>query len=461
MLELLLSLGMALVVGLLIGVERGWHERSVEEGSRIAGIRTFGLIGLLGGLWALVAEQLGEVLLGVAFAAFAVLIIIAHLQAVIVRKDIGITTVVAALVTFALGALAVRGYMTVSAAVGVVTASLLSLKPVLHRWLKRLEPSELYGALKLLLISVVLLPVLPNKDYGPWEALNPYAIWWLVVLIAGLSFAAYFAMKIGGASCGIMLTSLLGGMVSSTVVTLSFSRMGRNGIFYRLLAAGVIAASATMFPRILLEVAVVNPALLPDLVLPFGLMTLVSFAGAYWFWSTQKNRSDIVEPPLRNPFELVPALQFGLLLAVIMLLSKALYAWLGEGGIYLLTVLSSIGDVDAIVLSLAHMAQGELADELAVRAIVLAAVVNTLVKGGLVFAVAGRKMGWRVALAFLFTLLAGGIPFFSVVVVQLRSELLQIISLISSQDFSAFSISSSIFPCDNNSSFSCCLFLVS
>jgi len=407
--DTLLSLFVALAVGLLIGVERGWHERSVEEGSRIAGIRTFGLIGLLGGLWALVAEQLGEILLGVAFAAFAVLIIIAHAQAVTVRKDIGITTVVAALVTFALGALAVRGYMSVSAAVGVITASLLSLKPVLHRWLRRLEPSELYGALKLLLISVVLLPVLPNKGYGPWQALNPYAIWWLVVLIAGLSFAAYFAMKNGGASRGIMLTSLLGGMVSSTAVTLSFSRMGKNGILYRLLAAGVIAASATMFPRILLEVAVVNSALLPNLILPLGLMTLVSFGGAYWFWTTHKNRTDIVEPSLRNPFELIPALQFGLLLAVIMLLSEALYAWLGERGIYLLTVLSSIGDVDAIVLSLARMAQGDLADELAVRAIVLAAVVNTLVKGGLVFAVAGMKMGWRVALVFLVTLLAGGI----------------------------------------------------
>ncbi|HHL45696.1 MAG TPA: MgtC/SapB family protein [Gammaproteobacteria bacterium] len=410
--ELLLSLGVALAVGLLIGVERGWHERSVAEGGRIAGIRTFGLIGLLGGLWALVAEQLGEVLLGVAFAAFAVLVIVAHVQAVVLRKDVGITTVVAALITFALGALAVRGFMMVAAAVAVVTASLLSLKPVLHRWLQRLEPAELYGALKLLLISVVLLPVLPNQGYGPWQALNPYAIWWLVVLIAGLSFAAYFAMKIGGAGKGILLVSLLGGMVSSTAVTLSFSRMGKDGILYRLLSAGVIAASATMFPRILLEVAVVNPALLPDLLLPLGLMTLVAYAGAYWIWSTQTRPTEVVEPPLRNPFELLPALQFGLLLALVMLLSKAFYTWLGEGGIYLLTVLSSLGDVDAIVLSLARMAQGELTNELAVRAIVLAAVVNTLVKGVLVFAVGGKRMGWRVALVFLLALLAGGVPLF-------------------------------------------------
>jgi len=409
--ELLLSLGVALAVGLLIGVERGWHERSVAEGGRIAGIRTFGLIGLLGGLWALVAEQLGEVLLGVAFAVFAVLVIVAHVQAVALRRDMGITTVVAALITFALGALAVRGFMTVAAAVAVVTASLLSLKPVLHRWLQHLEPSELYGALKLLLISVVLLPVLPNRGYGPWQALNPYAIWWLVVLIAGLSFVAYFAMKIGGARKGIMLVSLLGGMVSSTAVTLSFSRMGKGGVLYRLLSAGVIAASATMFPRILLEVAVVNPALLPDLLLPLGLMTLVAYAGACWIWSTQTRPAEVVEPPLRNPFELLPALQFGLLLALVMLLSKAFYAWLGKGGIYLLTVLSSLGDVDAIVLSLARMAQGELPNELAVRAIVLAAVVNTLVKGGLAFVVGGKKMGWRVLLVFLLALLAGGAPF--------------------------------------------------
>ncbi len=403
-----LSLGVALAAGLLIGVERGWHERTAEEGSRIAGVRTFGLIGLLGGLWALVAEQLGPLLLGLAFITFAVVIVIAHLQSVAIRRDVGITTVIAALITFALGALAVRGYLAISAAAAVVTATLLSLKPVLHHWLQRLEPAELYGALKLLLISVVLLPVLPNRGYGPWEALNPYAIWWLVVLIAGLSFAAYFAMKIAGPRRGVMLTSLLGGMVSSTAVTLSFSRLGKQGALSRLLAAGVIAASATMFPRILLEVAVVNPQLLPRLVVPLGVMTLIAYGGAGWFWFRQDDGNELAEPPLRNPFELLPALQFGLLLALIMLLSKAFYVWLGEGGIYLLTVLSSIGDVDAIVLSLARMAGAELGDELAARAIVLAAVVNTVVKGGLVFLVAGGGMGWRVAVVFLFTLIGGG-----------------------------------------------------
>ncbi len=406
--ETFLSLGVALAVGLLIGIERGWHERAAEEGSRIAGVRTFGLIGLLGGLWALVAEQLGELLLGFAFVTFAIVIIVAHRQAVLIRKDVGITTVVAALITFALGALAVRGYLAVSAAVAVVTATLLSLKPVLHRWLRRLEPAELYGALKLLLISVVLLPVLPNRGYGPWQALNPYAIWWLVVLIAGLSFAAYFAMKIAGPRRGILLTSLLGGMVSSTAAALSFSRIGKRGVLSGLLAAGVIAASATMFPRILLEVAVVNAQLLPHLLLPLGVMTVIAYGGAGWLCFRQGGGNELAEPPLRNPFELLPALQFGLLLALVMLASKAFYTWMGEEGIYLLTVLSSLGDVDAIVLSLARMARTELADELAARAILLAAAVNTVVKGLLVFLVAGGKMGWRVAIVFLLTLAAGG-----------------------------------------------------
>ena len=184
--------------------------------------------------------------------------------------------------------------------------------------------------------------------------------------------------------------------------------MGRGGTLSRLLAAGVVASSATMFPRILLEVAVVNPALFPQLLLPMGSMTVVAYGGAWWLWRSERGGGDIAQPPLHNPFELLPALQFGLLLALIMLASRALYAWFGEGGIYLLTVLSSMGDVDAIVLSLARLAQDDLDGTLASRAIVIAAMVNTLVKGVLVFAVAGGAMGWRVGAVFLGVLLTGG-----------------------------------------------------
>ncbi len=411
--DVFVHLWVALAVGLLIGVERGWQERSAAEGSRVAGIRTFGLMGLLGGLWALLAERLGDVLLGFAFVAFAGVVIVAHLRDVRLDRDVGITTVIAALVTFALGALAARGEPIIAAACGVLTATLLSLKPLLHHWLEKLEAKELYGALKLLLISVVLLPVLPNESYGPWGALNPYRIWWFVVLIATISFAGYFAMKIAGTRRGVMLTSLLGGLASSTAVTLSLARLGRQRDLQCILAAGILAAAGTMFPRILLEVAIVNPTLLLQLTLPMILMMFASYGTVLWFWR-QRRGEESTELPLRNPFEIRPALQFGLLLVVIMLLTEALQIWMGEAGIYLLALVSGLADVDAITLSLADMARGDLAADVAAQAIVLAAMMNTLVKGIMAFAIAGIGLGGRVLSAFGIVLALGGLGLYLV-----------------------------------------------
>lgn len=407
--ELFLRLGLALAIGLLVGIERGWKRREAPEGSRIAGIRTFGLIGLLGGLWALLGRELGNILLGVAFATLALLMIVAYVRDVRVDRDVGITSVVAALVTFALGALAVQGYMAVAAAGAVVTTTLLSVKPVLHRWLLNVEALPLLAGLKLLLISVVVLPVLPNQGYGPWQALNPYIIWWMVVLIASISFAGYLAIKTVGAHRGILLTGLFGGMVSSTATTINLARLIKGTRLRAILAAGIVVAAATMFPRMLLEVAVVNVALVPKFILPLGLMTLTAAAGAIWLARRKQSTTVDSELPLRNPMELLPALGFGLLLAAIMLLAEAFRAWLGDTGIYVLAGISGIADVDAITLSLARMARDSLADEVVVRATVLAAMVNTAVKGVLAAAIAGRTIGLRVLATFAITLVFGGL----------------------------------------------------
>lgn len=405
---LFLDLWLALAVGLLIGAERGWQKRAAAEGARIAGIRTFGLVGLLGGLWGLLGREFGDVLLGFSFIAVAALMILAHLMDPERERDRSITTVVAALVTFALGALAVRGYEAVAAAGAVISATLLSLKPVLHRWLKQLEPEELYGTLKLLLISVVILPVLPDRGIGPWGALNPREVWLMVVLIAAISFAGYFAMKIGGTRRGILFTAVLGGLASSTAVTLSLSRMGRDRAnLGPLLSAGVLAACATMFPRMLLAIAVINPGLVMQALPPLGVMGLVTLAAAGWFWHRSPRGGDAGELPLRNPFELGPALKFGLLLAAVMVLAQAFRAWLGHAGIYLLAGLSGLSDVDAITLSLSGMARADLAGHVAVQAIVLAAIANTLVKGSMVVGIGGRSMGLRVALGLGASVLAG------------------------------------------------------
>lgn len=407
MMNLFGQLGLALMLGLLIGIERGWEKRERSEGQRVAGIRTFGLIGLLGGLWGVVAEQLGEVLLGFAFIAFAIVIVVGHLVDVRRNKDYGITTITAGLVTFSLGTITVLGYEAHAAAGAVITATLLSLKPVLHAWLRRIEPEEWHATLKLLLISVVLLPVLPDRGYGPWQALNPYELWWFVVLVAGISFCAFVAMRAVGPHRGIQLTSLLGGLSSSTATTLSLARIARNGQLTRLLAAGILLASATMFVRILVLVAIVNVELVRPLLPSLLAMTAALGAGSLWLWHPRRTAATPSQPPVSNPFRLAPALQFGLLLAVIVFLTEALRVLLGERGIYVASALAGLTDVDAISLTLARLAEVSLATTPAAHAIVLAALVNTLTKGLLAAFVGGITLAARLAPWVLLALLLG------------------------------------------------------
>lgn len=406
MVDLLLGLGLALALGLLVGLERGWQERTAAEGSRIAGIRTFGLIGFLGGLWEILARGANEILLGFAFLGFVLLMVIAHVAEARVSKDYGVTTLVAALITFVLGALAVRGYQGIAAAGAVVTTILLSLKPVLHSWLQRIEASELRAALKLLLVSVVILPILPDHGYGPWQALNPYEIWWLVVLMATISFAAYCAVRLAGPEKGILLTGFLGGLVSSTGVSVHLARLSQNVEQEPILAAGVLVASATMFVRVLLIVAILNPSLFQPLSVPLVFMALVVFGAAIFM--LRKNQSTAPVPlKLRNPVELGQAAQFGVLLAGILLLTQAVRAWLGEAGLYFLAGISGFADVDAITISLVTMAANDMPARVAVLGVILASMVNTVAKAVLVMAFGGRKLGLSVAWPLALAVIAG------------------------------------------------------
>jgi len=408
--ELFERLIVALALGLLIGMERGWHERSTPEGHRIAGLRTFGIIGLLGAVWGLLSAELGELLLAAAFLAFAALVIAAHMLESRDDEDFGMTTPVAAMLTFALGAMAARGYLAIAGASAVIAASLLGLKPVLHKWLMQMEQRELYAIFKMLFISVVLLPILPNQGYGPWQALNPYEIWWMVVLIAGISFAGYFAVKMAGNRRGLVITGLFGGLASSTAVTLSFARLGRaNPGAHSLLAAGVILAAGTMFPRMLLEVSVVNRTLLPDLSLPLLLMMGVSYLSVPLLLFAGERDSAVNSVAINNPFEIMPALKFGLLLVVVILLATLFQQWFGDTGILAVAAISGITDVDAITLSLSRLAGQGLSSKVASEAIVVAASVNTLVKGLLVTVICGRAMAVKVMLIFSLTIITGGI----------------------------------------------------
>jgi uncharacterized membrane protein (DUF4010 family) len=401
-------LAVALAVGFLIGVERGWEKRESVEGSRVSGVRTYGLLGLLGGVMGLLAQQLGGALLGFAFLGIAGTLAAAYVVTVQRSPDVSITSAVTGVLTFALGAMVGLGYVMEASAAAVVTTLLLGFKPVLHGWLRVLRGEELRAGIELLLISVVLLPILPNQGYGPWQALNPYQVWWMVVLIAGISFCGYFAMRVAGPGTGAVLTGLFAGLASSTALTLHFSRLAaRQPEMAATLAPGILIACGTMFPRIVLVSLFVNPDMLQSILIPAAVMTLIVYAAAFWQLWRRGNPAVQETAPVQNPLELGAAIRFGLLLVAILLLSEALKRHTGQAGLYLLAAVSGIADVDAITLSLGHMSRIDLPLNAAVMGIVIASAVNSLVKAALAVGIGMRALTVRVAAPLVLSAAAG------------------------------------------------------
>ena len=413
----LLDLVVPLAIGLLIGTERGWSHRHQSDDKLIAGIRTFGLSGLLGGIATMMASIFQFFTWIMIFGGFVLLVVAAYVGDLKDNPDRGLTTEIALLLTFLLGSLSVLGYMGMASGLAVVIALLLSLKDVLHTGLRKLTGEELSGALKLLFISLVMLPVLPNEGIGPWAVFNPYSIWWMVVLISALGFAAYVAMKVAGLNYGLLLTALLGGIVSSTAMTLTLSKMHSQISLRTILAAGLLLTSALMFPRVLIEIGLVNPALTTRLATPLMVAGLVYVAGAIVLAivATRQpvNLSESTQL-LRNPFEIGPALRFALLLTAILFLVEAGRRYLGDAGVYAIATLSGLTDVDAITLSLSNAALGDLDARTASIGIGLAVTSNSLVKASLIILIGGKDLAIRCVPIMLGGLLAGGLTFFFV-----------------------------------------------
>ena len=403
-------LAVALAIGLLIGLERGWHSRDLGEGQRIAGIRTFGLIGLLGGLSATLAEDFGHLIISAGLLATAIAFGIAQWRDPRQESDVSITTNIAALVAYGLGALAGMGAMLTAAAASVVTALLLSVKTELHSVVERIERAELLATIRLLLISVVVLPVLPDRGFGPWNALNPYQLWWMVVLVAGISYVGYFTNRIIGEQRGILITGVLGGLVSSTATIISLSRHARHRAADTDLAiAGMLAATATMFPRTIIVASVFEPRLMAILAPPL-LSASVIAAGAAALFARRTgpvdNGPQTAASP-ENPLDLKTALQITLILAPVMLLTRALKEWSGDVGLYGVAALSGMIDIDAITLSLSTMAaEASTPVQVAATSIVLACIVNTIVKPAIAVALGGWRVGIRLSLPALLAICA-------------------------------------------------------
>ncbi|MDD1626554.1 MAG: MgtC/SapB family protein [Methylococcaceae bacterium] len=401
-------LGIALAIGLLIGLERGWRTRDREEGMRVAGLRTYGMIGLLGGLSGILAQQADPFLMGFVFLALTSVLLLAYSKSLDKFQDFSITSIIASLITFTLGALTVFGHIMLASASAVVITSLLGFKPLLHGWLKKLEQQELYATLKLLLISVVMLPILPNQGYGPWGAFNPYHIWLMVVLIASVSYLGYFAIRIVGNQHGPVLTGALGGLVSSTAVTLNLSKLStQQPGMENVLAAGILTACATMFARTLLLTSVINPALFRALLPALLVMSIVTYLLAFLLWRNRQGFQTIEEITLENPFQLGMALKFGAFLVVIMLLSNLLKVYFGDMGTYFLAATSGLADVDPITLSMSQMSRQGLEVSVAAKAILIAVSVNSGIKSIFSWFIGGRILALRVGSTLVVAVVAG------------------------------------------------------
>ncbi|HHF2974702.1 TPA: MgtC/SapB family protein [Vibrio diabolicus] len=396
--HLIWNLLIALLLGAIVGTQRGWVMRNSVEGSRVAGIRTFSLVGLLGGLVGILANIYTPLLIGFALIALVILTCIAFVIQQKKSGDVSITGVVSIMVVFVLGNLSVSGEAVLAAAAAVITAVVLDNKRELHQALQKLQEYELDAALRLLLISIVMLPLLPNQSYGPWNALNPYEIWWMVVLIASISFVGYFAIKIGGAKRGILFTSVFAGLSSSTALTLQFSHLSREqASISPLLASGILLSCGTMFPRLLIVLSVINPQLV-KLLWPIVMAMMVAlYIPAWWIWRRSEVEQIEQSNKQTNPLALQSALFFGLVLALIMLLAHALSDWFGNAGVLILSALSGITDVDAISLTLGRQSTQTLSVTTAALGILIAASVNTIVKMGMVIAIGDKKLWRRIA----------------------------------------------------------------
>ena len=393
-LTLFARLGAALAIGLLVGTQRQFakhREQGVED--LFAGVRTFALLALAGGLGAYAAALLGSPLVFAATMAVGGGLIVVAYMAGVKRGDIGLTTEVAALVTLFAGALCAWGELATGAAVGVVTTVLLALKVESESLVRNLTREDVAATLKFAVITLLVLPLLPDATYGPppFDVVSPFKVWLMVVFISGISFLGYVLVKTVGARRGVGLTGLLGGLASSTAVTLTFaSRSKGQQALVGPIALGLVIAWTTMFGRVLVVAGAVNPALLASLWLPIVGGGVAGLAYAAFLWVRHRNEADAPEDEMSfvNPFELGPALTFGLLYGVILVVARAAELYFGEAGIYAAAVASGLADVNAITLSLAEMSRGEgaLSHDTATLGIVLATMSNTLVKGGIVVA---------------------------------------------------------------------------
>jgi len=406
--ELLQRVSLAASIGLLIGIERGWQARQVRDGGRVAGIRTFTLIAAIGGICALLP---GDATLGFGLAGFAVPFGLFEWRRAGLANSRSATDFIAGLLTFILGAYAVRGSMAVAGATGVLTAAILAERKVLHAFLLRLKWTELRAALVLLVMTAVLLPALPDRTVDPWNALNPHQIWLMTILVGAVCYAGYIAVRVAGERRGLLFAAIMGGIASSTTVTWTFARLvRRDAAAFAPVMAAILAAWIVSLLRMTSLAVALAPQLLAPLARPMAaasLMLLVPAALAYRA-AAKGGAKDLA---LQDPFDLPLLLRFTALFAAILLAAKLFGN--KPSDFFLLASVSGLLDVDPITLSMAKMSGTGVAQSVAILTILIAAAANALAKSVLATAFGGPRLGLCLGACGLLACGAGGLVYLS------------------------------------------------
>lgn len=410
------NFGIALLLGLIVGLEREFQHQQ-QKVQDFAGIRTFTLISLFGWLVGFIAQQTGAfelVLLGI--AGMILFSIAGYIAVVWKGKGIGATSEISSIIVFLAGILISYNFILIAVISVIIMTTILSYKYTLHKFVQKIVIDEVHAGLKLGIISLVVLPLLPNKAYSPidipflrdviglfpsvygllseTQVFNPFKIWLIVVFICALSTIGYILIKILGAKKGIGLTGAVGGLVSSTAVTSSLSESSKKSSWYYTFAFGILIAWTIMFLRVLFITLVLNKSVFASLILPMGFIFLTSILCSTYLYCqrTPKGRKAETAIAFQSPFALLPALKIGLFFVFALFVTKLLQALLGSSGIYFASLLAGFADVDAVVISMITLAStGEISSNVATIGITLAALSNTLTKAGIAYFFGGKE----------------------------------------------------------------------
>jgi len=406
-------LALAIAIGLIVGVERHWREREAAPGLRTAGIRTFALIGMLGGGVGLIEKAMPAggppgVVSGCVFLAFSAVFAFYKWREAEADDDFSVTSVVAAMATFLFGEFAVLGDVKLAAAGGVALTAILASRQPLHQFIERMSWIELRSAIILLAMTFVILPLLPTAPYGPFGGISLRAVWSLAILLATISYVGYVAVRLLGAGRGELAAGAAGGLVSSTAVTLDNARRAAAGGDADRLAAGAAVAGSVSYLRTAALVLGLAPSLAGLLLPPFIAAAVAMAAGAAWLVRGRIATAHAAGT-MGNPFDLAGVLMMALFLAAIGFVVRAASAAFGSSGIVVVSALAGIGDVDAVTVTVAGLP----ALEASAGALAIAAALasNTIAKAVYGLALGGSRYGGRFAILSAAALLVGAVAY--------------------------------------------------